>query len=413
MGDPNNSNQAAHYCVTGSTVADDAAYWMETSDHIANDGVICSEMKKEPKDYHRLMTAVDEKQKGAEGAAKEGKPLFLTEELMKRSTELGGSFVTPPPAPGAIAKQDSEETRETNEQRDQEERSLMHVDFSRLVAGFNIRHPEGGNQRASAFQGVTDTRASQPNQQELDLETLNRVSSDELMRPRVYSFSVGIQTDAEYDRSAQGNLTNKPVNAIYAVNNLSIGAFVQKRIPFWGDAKTAGGDWGNRELPRTLLVITAYQYERQFTGNFIFLNFAAGNGELTVHSLVVTGYARKAGLRHDMAGGKWSFDRGSYAEAGWEYVVQNNIGRSMTLTTTSKSQTKTCHQLSGAAEFLAGFVVQRVFVFEPGKSAEYCGAHALDRGAVVLRPDSGVSFGRMLLFEGPASQDQTKSAKIK
>ena len=90
-------------------------------------------------------------------------------------------------------------------------------------------------------------------------------------------------------------------------------------------------------------MVTPYQYQQQLTGNFIFLNYSAGNGELTVHAPIVTGHAHKAGMRHEMmAGKKWSFDRGSYWEAGFEYVSQNNIGRSLTLTTKSTSQTKTC-----------------------------------------------------------------------
>jgi hypothetical protein len=152
----------------------------------------------------------------------------------------------------------------------QEDRSLVHLDFAKQAAGFNIRHPEGGNTAAAGFQGVTDTRPSQPNQQELDLETMSRLSSDILTQSNPHSFSVGVQTDVEYDRSAHGNLTVKPVNASYALNNFSVGGFIQKRVPFWGDAKTTDGNWASRELPRTLFVQTPYQYQQQLTGNFLF-----------------------------------------------------------------------------------------------------------------------------------------------
>ena len=348
-GDPNNAKQAPHYCVTGSTIADDAAYWVATSDHIANDSAVYSEMKKEPRDYHHLVEQIEETPNGSAKPTKEGEPLFLTDELAKRLTDLGGPFIesaSPPSADGA-AEEVSEEKREKNEQRDQEDRSLVHLDYAKLVAGFNIRHPDGGDTAAAGFQGVTDTRPSQPNQQELDLETLSRLSRDILTRSNPFSFSVGMQMDVEYDRSALGNLTGKPVNASYASNNLTVGGFIQKRLPFWWDAKTRDGNWASREPPRTLLVLTPYQYQQQLTGNFLFLNFTAGNGELTVHTPIVTGHAYKAGIRHEMtAGRKWSFDRGSYWEAGFEYVVQNNVGRSLTLITTDlppgQSNTKTC-----------------------------------------------------------------------
>jgi hypothetical protein len=165
---------------------------------------------------------------------------------------------------------------------------------------------------------------------------MSRLSSDILTQSNPYSFSVGVQTDVEYDRSAQGNLMGKPVNASYALNNFSVGGFIQKRVPFWGDAKTTEGNWAS-----------PYQYQQQLTGNFLFLNFAAGNGELTVHSPTVTGHAYKVGIRHETTRGRrLSFDRGSYWEEGFEYVVQNNVGRSLTLTTPdappSQMPTKTC-----------------------------------------------------------------------
>ena len=177
------------------------------------------------------------------------------------------------------------------------------------------------------------------------METMSRLSSDILMQSNLYSFSVGVQTDVEYDRSALGNLTGKPVNASYALNNFSVAGWVYSEagaVLVGGSAKTTGGNWASRELPRTLLVLTPYQYQQQLTGNFIFLNYSAGNGELTVHAPIVTGHAHKAGMRHEMTAEKeWSFDRGSYWEAGW-VCGGNNIGRSLTLTTKSTSQTKLC-----------------------------------------------------------------------
>ena len=337
------SSKSPQYCVNGSTIADDAGYWLATSDHIANDSAIYTALRDEPSGYHQPKRVnVAEVTKNSTATKTHSEQVFLTDELTKTM--------------GNTSQKRVEENELTTIQNSakvspllalQEDRSLVHLDFAKLVAGFNIRHPEGGNEAAAGFQGVTDTRPSQPNQQELDLETMSRLSSDILTQSNPYSFSVGVQTDVEYDRSAQGNLTGKPVNASYALNNFSAGGFIQKRVPFWGDSKTTEGNWASRELPRTLLVLTPYQYQRQLTGNFLFLNFAAGKGELTVHSPRVTGHAYKVGIRHETTRGRrLSFDRGSYWEEGFEYVVQNNVGGSLTLTTPDAPQsqmpTKTC-----------------------------------------------------------------------
>jgi hypothetical protein len=154
-----------------------------------------------------------------------------------------------------------------------------------------------------------------------------------------FPFSIGVQSDAEYDRSALGNLTGKPINASYSLNSFTANGFLQRRVPFPGDAKTTHGDWGNRELPRTLLVLTPHQYQQQITGSFLFLPFSAGNGEFTLHLPRATGFVDKVGARHEVGGGKWwKADRTSYAEGGLELGVQNNILQSVKFFTGSMSQ---------------------------------------------------------------------------
>jgi hypothetical protein len=293
------------YCVNGSTIAEDASYWVETSSHIANDGITYTTMKALPDDYHQRMMNK-----------------FLTAEMTKVIVNLTTPVDDLPPTMWQA-------------QRTQQQRRLLHLDYGKLVAGFNIRNPDGGNTAASNFQGVTDTRASQPTQQELDLETLSRVVGD---IPGHLPFSVGVQTDAEYDRATLGNLTGKPINASYAVNSFTVGGFLQKRIPFWGDAKTADGNWGNRELPRSLIVLTPHQYQQQMTGSFLFIPFTAGNGEYTLHAPIVSGLVDKLGFRHELGGGKWwKADRASYWETGLELGIQNNVLKSLTLFTRSQS----------------------------------------------------------------------------
>ena len=223
----------------------------------------------------------------------------------------------------------------------QQQRTLAHLDYGKVVAGFNARHPTGGNPTAAQLQGVTETRASQPTQQELDLEGTSRASID-IRNNSVpaMSFSVGVEADAEYDRAAIGNLTNKPINASYTANSFTINGFLQKRIPMWGTAKTTNGNWANRELPRLLIVLTPHQYQQQLNGAYFFIPYMSPtnsnlSGELTTHLPTVTGFVDRAGLRLETGGGQrwWKPERGSYIEAGEELGIQNNVLESLTLST--------------------------------------------------------------------------------
>jgi hypothetical protein len=305
------------YCVNGSTIADDAAYWVATSDHLANDSVLYTSMKALPKDYH-------------EGHSAE----FLTLELSEALKNNKKGLLLPLKSNG-----DKSKTPIELAQDEQQDRSLVHLDYGKLVAGFNVRAPQGGNAAAGNFQGVADTRASQPTQQELDLESVSRISVDVGENGFWSTFSFGVQTDAEYDRAALGNLTGKPINASYSLNSFTANAFLQKRIPFFGDAKTTGHDWANRELPRTLVVLTPHQYQQQITGSFLSLPFTTGSGEFTLHLPRVTGFVDKLGIRHELGGGKWwKADRNSYAEGGAELGIQNSILESATFFTGGFSQ---------------------------------------------------------------------------
>lgn len=494
----NKTQTDPQYCVNGSTIADDAGYWISTSDHVANDAAIYTMLRNESSGYHQLKwvklvydtSSAQDPEVGWEG-------MFLTDELTDNLQHQGGAKAE------SFIQQASKHTgQSTALQHLQQDRSLLHLDYAKLVAGFSLRHPDGGNAAAANFQGVTDTRASQPTQQELDLESVNRFSADVKTPKSVYAFSLGAQSDAEYDRSVLGNLTNKPINASYAVNSFTTGGFIQKRLPFWGDSKTTGDNWASRELPRTLFVLYPYQYQRQINGNFVFLNYTAGNGELTLPLPVVSGHAYKAGFRHELTSGRrWGFDRGSYSEAGWQYVVQNDVARSLTLTTASTGQSKTCFatQKQTLPECFSSITINSTTTAAPpdlvsqSTTGLYWDIHlqrSLPKGGnstnalanltidtkgdffgerqsslatqtrydipinvsinfpvlrnLSLSPtygaflfenqvgqqsilintfaisakwyydrDSGIPFGRMFLFKGPASQDQTKTAKMK
>jgi hypothetical protein len=510
-GDPNEAKQAVRYCVTGSTITDDGGYWVATSDHIANDKAVYSEMKNEPNHYHNPVEAKAVPVPGpGEKPQKQGKeenPRFLTEEL---ANILAGKIreVAPTVAEGV--------DRATKEEHDQQQRTLLHVDYAKIVAGFNIRHPQGGNPASADFQGVTDTRASQPTQQEIDLEGVNRLSID---IGHGTPLAAGMQTDLEYDRAAIGNLTQRPINATYPSNSFTVGGFVQVRVPFWGTAKTTHDNWANRELPRMLLVLSPMQYRQQLSGTSLFLPFTStaglppGHGlassyEFTVHTPRVTALVNKLGARAEFAGEKYWPDRGSYAEAGWQLAEQQNVLASVTLTSdglpprvcpaNGESPFSTCFngypidgttttkdpsgkslllfrslQASGAywdvhlqkglmkdkktqavgvnvsldtkgdfflerslgnslstqtrydvpVSFAVNFPVLRNLSFSPTYSAFFY-ENQIGRQSIVVHTfmisakwfydrDAGVPLRRMLMFIGPGSLDQTKTAKMK
>lgn len=305
VGDLSAAKKEQPYCINGSTILDDGSYQVVTSDSLARDTTDYSQFGNLPSGYHQPSVGV-----------------FFTDELQK-----------------ALAREPKIKLTEDPEvnSKSQQYRDLFHVDIAKWVAGFSIRHPVGGNAAAAAFQGVAESRASQTTQQELDLEATTRVYRDVGWK---FPFSVGNQTVLEYDRAVQGNLSQKPINANYSLNNFSTNLFFQKRIPYFWDAATLKGNWANRELPRTLIIFTPIQYQQQVVGSFLFFSQSAGNGELTISLPRAYGYSSRIGVRHEIGGGSWwKADRGSSFEAGFQFAAQYNVLQSVTLFTGAASLT--------------------------------------------------------------------------
>ena len=352
----------ASFCVNGQPIQSDASYWVVTSDHLAQDSVLYKSLAAHKSDDYQ------EKSKD---------PAFLTasiaENLMHSSR---------PPAPNAGPN--AEEAEWAHQQR-----YLIHLDISKLVAGFTAREPQGGNMNAQNFQGSTDARASTPSQQELDLESLTRWSLDLPLRPgakiakaQQLTASVGIQEDAEYDRTATGNLTDKPTTVVQALNNFTVGPFAQMRLPQWRGPH--GNSWLNsgRALPRTLLVISPFQYSRQLTGTFLFFPFTqsppppAIAGEYTFQAPFVSSFFQKAGIRHEDSPKDWlHLSQGSYIEVGFEFGVQHDVLSSLSLATPDAplATPLTCNALNSVtiAACFSGYAntksstYQKGFVLDP------------------------------------------------
>ena len=108
---------------------------------------------------------------------------------------------------------------------DHQRRGLFQLDIAKVVAGYSFRAaPKGDNFIASEFQGVSESRVASPSQSEVDIEAKERG----IWRAKLFNF--GVQTDMAYDRSVQGNLTGSPVNAIYPLNSLAVGGFLESRL---------------------------------------------------------------------------------------------------------------------------------------------------------------------------------------
>ncbi|CAN5676990.1 hypothetical protein BH10ACI4_BH10ACI4_11690 [soil metagenome] len=298
------------YCVNGQNIVDDRAYWIATNDHLANDSTVYKALAGEPSPYHAP------------------RPTFLTTEITETMVDVHG---LPKPIRGPA--EDVLTAQLTHQQR-----PLVHLDYSKLVASFTSLHPQGGNQYvANNFQGASDSRASAASKQDLDLEALARMSFD-FPAPSHYfksaPVSLGIQSDLEYDRTLQGSVTKDKTTGLvpfstanYTLNNYTVGGFIQ--IPTsLGRFFPAHFGAGGKSLPRTYLVLAPYQYSRQLVSTPLIYPSASPSpaGNLTLMAPRVTSFLQKFGGRTEWGGGKWwAPDFGSYAEAGGQFGIFNNL----------------------------------------------------------------------------------------
>ncbi|MGA7341736.1 MAG: hypothetical protein WBE72_24805 [Terracidiphilus sp.] len=309
------------YCVDGQSILSDHAYWLTTSDQLAQDNAV----------YTALSSFASKS-----GYAAPTNRLYLTSEIADEVTRRGqthelaahgaeGSAGSSTPA-GVPAETElaSVETR-------QQDRDLIQLDFSKLVAGYTLTSPSLTDaDLAAEYSGVSNTQAVTPHSQELDLEAASRLVS----APVFGQFVLGAQTDAEYDRRALGNLSGNPETVTYSANSYSAGGFVQRALhsKLVPGLTPSGVNRSTRNLPRAFLVLAPYQFQRQLSGAF--LNFAFftppnttnSQQQVTVHLPTAMGFSQRAGFRYEFAGvWRWTPDPGSYYEFGPEYSVQNNV----------------------------------------------------------------------------------------
>lgn len=309
-------NPTTAYCVDGLSVASDHAYWISTTDQLAEDKTV----------YSALGALAS---KGSQNVSKP-QDLFLTTEIARevllhnQPFELKGHNSSQTPKP-------TEQSLVTVEKL-QQNRRLLQVDVSKLVVGYTMLSPNmSDNDIAKSLSGVSNTQATTPHSQELDLESAVRLTS----APLLEWFALGLQTDFEYDRKVSGNLNGNPEAVTYSPNSYTVGGFTQFQlhsrwpIPYLA---AKGINKSTRNLPRAFLVIAPYQFQRQITGAFVsFPYFTPPNTpnpqqQLTIHVPTAMGFSQRFGIRYEPGGlYKWGLDAGSYSEIGPEYSVQNNI----------------------------------------------------------------------------------------
>ncbi len=336
MGD--SSNQST-YCVGGTPVSDDAYYWLVTSDQLAQDKAVYGTLENLPSKNHQRTDVYITAPLSHYILAS----LHLPSPGNSPNSNIQVATLAPPSG--------SAEKAITNQNEIFQQMPLWQIDFAKVIASFNSRAPVNGNNYVGQFYtGVSDPRAYAPASQELDLELANRITGT-FFRPGstakvLTPISIGEQINFAYDRAVIGNITGKPINASYSLNNITTGAFLQIRLNARSKAGGAPRVWST---PRSLLVLTPLQYQLNIDTPYIFFPFSSGQspgGELTVKLPRVSSWNERLGFREEFGTNrpKSFFMAGSYFETGFEFSTQNGNLSSLTLqtVTTSGPVQKTC-----------------------------------------------------------------------
>jgi hypothetical protein len=326
----------ATYCVGGAPIVDDAYYWLLTSDQLAEDKAVYGTLDSLPPTNHQktnkyitnplayyLLSSIN-------NAAPAN-----TSTQVAAVTGSGGQNTVLGPTTGSAEK------LITTDNKVFQQMPLWQVDFAKLIASFGSRAPVGGNTFVqNNFAAVSDSRATAPTSQEMDLELASRVTgtffSPMGSNRSLTAISFGEQSAFAYDRAIIGNLQGRPINGSYSLNNLTEGAFLQVRLRAKGDTDVRSV----RSTPRSLLVFTPHQYQIQINTPYLFFPYTGG--ELTVKLPRVSGWNDRAGFRREFNQSSpklklLTFLGGNYFETGMEFSSQNGVLSGLTLQTTGSN----------------------------------------------------------------------------
>lgn len=289
--DKNPGGGSAVYCINGQEIADDGAYWVATSDSLANDSQLYKVLQAQNASYHMLKKELYFNGEIGDEAAKHDQPHVLSDKNQQINPQTSVALV----------------------EQAQQMRSIWQVDFTKLVGGFMLRKPDLPNtQLSNNFSGVSDSRATTPSAQEFDFEAATRVTAGSTDGTNWQRLTYGVQSDSEYDRAVAGNINGNPETVTYALNSFTVGGFVQ-----WHLNSGISNRWH--------IVLAPYQYQRQITGNYLNFKYASGTGQINVPTPAATGFSQRVGVRFEFGGGKGIVpDPGSYFEVGPEYSNQND-----------------------------------------------------------------------------------------
>jgi hypothetical protein len=295
------------YCVNGLPLQSDHAYWVATSDHLVQDGVVYTTMSGEA-------------------------PHYVGNDV---PVHLGLALST---AINVVA--DRGDTSIARLESTQQQNALFQLDFGKLVVAYSLQQPNGGASNiASNFQGVTDAIASSAPSKSLDVEAQFRLSHDieNHLKPIAIPkrFTVGIQEDFELTGTWTANLqmpTTAPAWS-YSANSFTIGPFFQHAVAFrYLPVLRKLGFWypydaAQRSLPSLSVVIAPYQFQRNIRSTPIALSGAnSSTASVPTDKYIPWGFSQRAGLRYAFDGGKWYLpDPISYAEFGYQYNRLRNV----------------------------------------------------------------------------------------
>lgn len=300
-----NPSSRSSYCMDDEALRSDHAYFVVTSDHLANDTAVYTTVASLPRDY------------------KEGRQGYLTKNIADFLVHGTGTSSSGTSDPGKGFTTDEAE-------KNQQKRPILQIDVGKAVVGYSARLPQGGDTNVEGkFQGASDTRASSPQSYEIDLEAKIRMLR-KLRHDDGFSIAIGSQSDFNYDRSVQGNLSDNPVNASYPLNSFTAGPFLQ--FGFGPKRDTTGKDPGIL-AGRRMIIVAPFQFQRQIVGSFLFFPFTPpSKAEFTLRSPHIHGFSHRLGYRGEAT--QWKlWDPGTYAEVGWQVAVQNNLLASATFST--------------------------------------------------------------------------------
>jgi len=357
MGD---SPDQSTYCVGGTPVSDDAYYWLVTSDQLAEDKAVYGTLQSLPSKNHLR------------------KDIYITAPLshyllatLHLPAQGSNSTTTTAQVAPMIPASGNAEKAITSQNEMFQQMPLWQIDFAKVIASFNSRGPVGGNAFVAACcQAVSDPRATAPASQELDLELANRITGT-FFRPGdshvLTPISVGEQTNFAYDRSVLGNLTGKPINASFALNNLIEGAFLQIRLNARSKGSSSPRVWST---PRSLLVLTPHQFQVNIDTPYVFFPYTTGVGDLNVRLPRVSVWTDRAGFREEFGSNrpKSFFMNGSYFETGMEFSMQNGNLYSLTFQDATGAP-KTC--FASASVTLQSCFSAAKFVIAGGGATTY------------------------------------------